>query len=188
MTVQSPAIVADARLSHALSCWQRWRQGQEWPTRADIDPADLRLLLANLFVVEAVDGGDRFRYALAGKTVRDTLGFELSGQYLEDLFHGETLDRAMANYRTVLAGLGHYSVQRWLQRGRPIIRFRRLLLPLASDRSHIDGILGFALYDHLPDHDGKPVDHFHDPVTIETEQEAPLALGPPRDRQTAWPG
>lgn len=179
MSDQAPRIVADARLSHALSCWQRWRRDSDWPTRADIDPDELRLLLPNLYVVAAVDGGRRFRYMLAGAVVRNTLGFELSGRYLEDLFQGDALARNAAAYRMVIGGYGHLAVQLWEQRGRPIIRFRRLLLPLADDRRHIDGVLGFALYDHLPGHDGKPVDHLRDPVTIMPEQESEFDLRAP---------
>lgn len=171
MSDQAPQTVTDARLSHALSCWRHWRHGHDWPTRADIDADELRLLLPNLFVAEAVDGGRRFRYALAGATVRNTLGFELTGRHFDELFQGDILARNEAAYRAVIAGHGHYAVQLWMQRGRPVIRFRRLLLPLASDRQRIDGVLGFALYDHLPDYDGKPIDHLRDPVTIVPEQE-----------------
>ncbi|MFC3675249.1 PAS domain-containing protein [Ferrovibrio xuzhouensis] len=179
MSEQTPQTVTDARLSHALSCWQHWRCNHDWPTRADIDSDELRLLLPNLYVVEAVDGGRRFRYVLAGATIRNTLHFELSGRYFDELFQGDILERNMAAYHAVIGGRGEYAIQRWEQRGRPVIRFRRLLLPLASDRQCIDGVLGFALYDLLPDHDGKPIDHIHDPVTIVPEQEAILDLNPP---------
>lgn len=176
MSEQRPQTVADARLSHALSCWQRWRRDRDWPTRADIDPDQLRLLLPNIFIVEAIDGGRRFRYVLAGATVRNTLGFELSGCYVDELFSGEQLARGEAAYHLALGGQGHSAVQRWMQHGQPVIRFRRLLLPLASDRQHIDTILGFALYDRLSGNEHQPIDHIRDPVTIETEQETLLDL------------
>ena len=179
MSDHAPRIVTDVRLSHALSCWQRWRQGTDWPCRGDIDPDELHLLLPNLFVVEAVDGGRRFRYVLTGTTIRNTLHFELSGRYFDELFQGDILARNEAAYRSVIGGHGHYATQVWSQHGRPVIRFRRLLLPLASDRLHIDGVLGFALYDHLPGHDGKPIDHIHDPVTITVEEECPIDLAAP---------
>src|SRR3546814_7474632 len=92
---------------------------------------------------------------------------------------GDILARNEAAYRAVIGGRGEYAIQRWEQRGRPVIRFRRLLLPLASDRRRIDGVLGFALYDLLPDHDGKPIDHIHDPVTIVPEQETILDMNLP---------
>lgn len=174
----SPQAVDDARLAHVLSCWQRWRGANLWPARDDIDPADLRQLLPNLFMVEAVDGGARFRYILSGVTVRQQLGFELSGRYLDETFSGAQLERAAHAYRTVIAGHGHYALQHWSQRDRPIMQFRRLLLPVAVDRIRIDLVLGFALYDPLKGHDGEPIDHLHDPVTVTTIEEKAIPLAP----------
>jgi hypothetical protein len=176
MNATAPQHVEDARLAHALSCWQHWRGPNLWPARDDIDPSDLRQILPNLFMVEAIDGGARFRYILSGATVRQQLGFELSGRYLDDTFTGAQLERALANYRTVTSGYGHYALQHWSQRGRPIMQFRRLLLPIAADRIRIDLVLGFALYDPLEGHDGKPIDHLHDPVTVTTIEERAIHL------------
>jgi hypothetical protein len=177
MTAAPKQHMEDARLAHVLSCWQRWRGANLWPARDDIDPADLRQILPNLFLVEAVDDGARFRYILSGAAVRQQLGFELSGRYLDDTFAGVQLERITANYRTVISGYGHYALQHWSQRDRPVMQYRRLLLPMAADRSRIDLVLGFALYDPLDGHDGQPIDHIRDPVTttVVTEKTIDLA-------------
>lgn len=177
MTAAPQKHVEDARLAHVLSCWQRWRGVNLWPARDDIDPSDLRQILPNLFMVEAIDGGARFRYILSGATVRQQLGFELSGRYLDDTFSGVQLDRATANYRVVISGCGHYALQHWSQRGHPVMQFRRLLLPMAADRVHADLVLGFALYDPLEDHDGQPIDHLRDPVAVMPIEERVIDLG-----------
>jgi hypothetical protein len=166
----------DARLAHVLSCWRRWRGSKLWPAREDIDPDDLRQILPNLFMVEAVDGGTRFRYILSGTTVRQQLGFELSGRYLDDTFTGLQLERAVADYRSVISGYGHYALQHWSQRGQTIMQFRRLLLPIAADRMRIDLVLGFALYDPREGHDGEPIDHLRDPVTVTTIEAKTIPL------------
>ncbi|MEK9971035.1 MAG: PAS domain-containing protein [Ferrovibrio sp.] len=168
--------VDDARLAHVLSCWRRWRAQNPWPARDDIDPSDLRQILPNLFLVEPVNDGERFRYILSGAAVRQQLGFELSGRYLDDTFIGVQLERIVASYRTVISGHGHYALQLWSQRGRPIMHYRRLLLPMAANHIHIDLVLGFALYDPLEGHDGKPIDHLRDPVTINTVDERIIDL------------
>lgn len=173
----APQGVDDARLAHVLSCWQRWRGVNLWPARDDIDPTDLRQILPHLFLVEAADGGARFRYILSGATVRQQLGFELSGRYLDDIFTGVQLERATVDYRTVISGHGHYALQHWSQRGRPIMQFRRLLLPMAADRNRIDLVLGYALYDPLEDHDGQPIDHIRDPVTVTAIEQRVIDLG-----------
>lgn len=176
MNASPQQLVDDARLSHVLSCWQRWRGSQLWPARDDIDPLDLKQLLPNIFMVQVVDDGERFRYVLTGIAVREQLGFELSEKHLDEIFTGEQLKRVTRNYQTVIAGAGHYVSQLWTQRKRPIMQFRRLLLPMASDRTRIDTVLGFALYDRLAGHDGRPIDHMHDPVAAEVLNEATFDL------------
>ena len=176
MNATPQQLVDDARLSHVLSCWQRWRGLQLWPARDDIDPFDLKQLLPNIFMVEAIEDGARFRYVLSGAAVRQQLDFELSNRHLDEIFTGEQLARITANYRTVLSGYGHYVLQHWSQRGRPVMQFRRLLLPMAADRTRIDLVLGFALYDRLEGHDGRPIDHLHDPVTTSVVSENVLDL------------
>ena len=168
--------VEDARLAHVVSCWQRWRGPNLWPARDDIDPFDLRQILPHLFLVEALDGGARFRFILSGAAVRQQLGFELSGRYLDDTFTGAQRKHIIANYRAVISGHGHYTMQTWSQRGRPVMQFRRLLLPMAADRIRIDLVLGFALYDPLEGHDGQPIDHLRDPVTITPVEEKMIDL------------
>jgi hypothetical protein len=175
MTAAPQQHVEDARLAHVLSCWQRWRGSNLWPARNDIDPDDLRQILPNLFMVEAIDGGERFRYILSGATVRQQLGFELSGRYLDDTFTGAQLERATADYRTVISGGGLYTLQIWSQRGRPVMQYRRLLLPMAADHMHINLVLGFALYDPLQNH-SEPIDHLRDPVTMEVIDEKTIPL------------
>lgn len=176
MKTSPQQLVDDARLSHVLSCWQRWRGSQLWPARDDIDPLDLKQLLPNIFIVGAAKDGTRFRYLLTGVAVREQLGFELSEKYFDEIFTGDQLRRITGHYQAVIAGAGHYVVQLWTQRKRPIMQFRRLLLPMATDRTRIDTVLGFALYDRLAGHDGRPIDHMHDPVTTEILNEATFDL------------
>lgn len=174
MTAAPRQLVDDARLSHVLSCWQRWRGSRRWPARDDIDPLDLKQLLPNIFLI-AVEG-NRLRYVLSGKAVREENGLELSNRYLDEMYTGAQFQRVDSNYRTVLSGKGHHVLQRWSQRNRPVMEFRRLLLPMATDHQHIDGVLGFGLYDRLEGHDGQPINHAHDPVTTTVLREDILPL------------
>ncbi|MFN3401551.1 MAG: hypothetical protein ACK4Z4_14530, partial [Ferrovibrio sp.] len=68
------------------------------------------------------------------------------------------------------------TLQTWSQRGRPVMRYRRLLLPMAADHMRIDMVLGFALYDPLEGHDGEPIDHIRDPVTMTVLTEKTIEL------------
>lgn len=181
MIMPTAGLKDDARLSYALSAWHRWRGAKRWPARTDIDPLDFRKLLPNLFLVEVSPDGKRFRYTLSGETVRQNLGFELSGLYLEDLFHDDQLKSIEASYRrVVMGGQAQYMMQHWDRRGQLVMQYRRLLLPLAGkDETQIGLILGVALYDPMAGHDGQPIDHITDPVTITIVAEQPIPLDDP---------
>jgi len=182
MIMPSSDLKDDARLSYMLSAWHRWRGPKRWPGRADIDPADFRKLLPNLFMVEVEGTGAqrRFRFILSGETVRQNLGFELGSRYLEDLFHDDQLVRIRASYQHVLTGHAHYVLQHWSRRKRLLMQFRRLLLPLAGARDDEIGlILGFALYDRMDSQNADPIDHITDPVTVDIITEQTIALDDP---------
>lgn len=179
MIMPTADLKDDARLSYLLTAWHRWRGAKRWPARSDIDPIDFRKILPNVFIVEATPDRKRFRFILSGETVRQNLGFELGSRYLEDLFHDDQLARIKASYEQVLAGDAHYVLQHWSRRGKALMQFRRLLLPLTGERDdRVDLILGFALYDRMDGHDNNPIDHITDPVTVTivTEQSIPLGL------------
>jgi hypothetical protein len=170
----------DARLSYMLTAWHRWRGNKRWPTRADIDPVDFRQLLPNLFIVEVTPERNRFRFILSGETVRQNLGFELGSRYLEDLFHDDQLARIEASYRSVLDGNAHFVLQHWSRRGKLLMQFRRLLLPLAGENpDRVDLILGFALYDRMDAQDRDPIDHITDPVSVAVISEQAIPLDRP---------
>lgn len=181
MIMPPPRLQDDARLSYALNSWYRWRGNKRLPGRADINADDFRRLLPNIYLLErAADG--RWRFILSGATVRNHLGFELSGRYLEDLFDAEQLDRTKKAYDAVLRGNADYMLQTWSRQGRPVMQFRRLLLPLASDSGdEVALIMGIAFYDPLAGHDGNPINHLSDPVdiAIQTEEIIPLAMDAP---------
>lgn len=180
MIMPSADLKDDARLSYLLTAWHRWRGAKRWPSRSDIDPIDFRKILSNVFIVETTPDRKRFRFILSGETVRQNLGFELGSRYLEDLFHDDQLVRIEASYRSVLNGDAHYVLQHWSRRGKPLMQFRRLLLPLTGEQDdRVDLILGFALYDRVDGNDRDPIDHITDPVTVTIVTEQPIPLDDP---------
>ncbi len=65
--------------------WDRLRGERVAPTRADIDPADLRGFLADVFMLDAHPWQEG-RIRLAGTRVCALFGYELKGQRLPDLW------------------------------------------------------------------------------------------------------
>jgi len=77
----------DARLRRLHDYWLGKRDGRALPTRADIDPVELRLLLAYVFLVDVIAGRPRdYRFRLAGTHIRDFAGMEVTGKRIPEVF------------------------------------------------------------------------------------------------------
>jgi hypothetical protein len=107
-----------------------------YPTRADIQPAELRRLLPSLSLIDVVtdDGGERLRMRLAGTRLRDYFGVELTGHYLDEYDFGDQTGYWDAAYHEVVrAGRpaqGVIPLTAWLR------------LPLANEEGRIVMVFG----------------------------------------------
>jgi hypothetical protein len=66
----------DPVLRAALDYWRMKRGVRVMPQRRDIEPAELREVLAHLQITEVIGGGSRFRYRLVGTAIVQAFGAE----------------------------------------------------------------------------------------------------------------
>ena len=81
----------------------RWWLGRctgDIPDRADLDPADLKPLLPNLFVVDVEHDPFRIRYRLVGTRATEVTGYDITGHYLDDLLPADASEPWVEHYRT----------------------------------------------------------------------------------------
>lgn len=83
-----------------LHRWWRERCAGDIPDRADLDPADLKPLLPNLFIVEVEHDPFRLRYRLVGSRATEVTGHGITGRYLDNLLPANTDEPWIENYRT----------------------------------------------------------------------------------------
>ncbi len=123
--------------------WLRLKAGRLPPPRERLDPLALRHLLPEIFVIEVDRVAQRFRYRLAGAEVEHMMQAKLHGRWLDEAVISplrEFFDEAFciaAFERKV-----QYRKNTLHLAGRPYIRYARLLLPLSTDGSTIDHLLG----------------------------------------------
>lgn len=124
--------------------WRAKAAGGRYPTRADIQPSELRRLLPCLSILEVV-GGDtlRLKVRLAGTRLRDYLGVEITGHHLDEYDLGDQTEYWDAVYREVILGgrpaQGVVPLTPWRQ---PDIFQFWLRLPLMNDEGSIVMVLG----------------------------------------------
>ncbi|MFC3675159.1 PAS domain-containing protein [Ferrovibrio xuzhouensis] len=139
-----PEGIEDSRLQRLAAYWDSCRAGRAMPARADIDPLDMGYILGNLALVEVRHGGPRlrFRFRLFGVNLVEDVGFDPTGQDLEQYPRREMGEILRISYTEVA------------ETGRPFRRRRHrlvmdgrlfenesLLLPLSDDGRRVDMLL-----------------------------------------------
>jgi hypothetical protein len=83
-----------------LHRWWLDRRAGDIPDRADLDPADLKPLLPNLFVVDVEHDPFRIRYRLVGTRATEVTGYDITGHYLDNLLAADAGEPWVEHYRT----------------------------------------------------------------------------------------
>jgi hypothetical protein len=142
----------DRRWAVLLDYWIRLAERlSRLPKRAEVDPLELPVeLLPNIFLMDVVrqaDAAPRFRFRLLGTAItarervrpgqylddyRDDIPEEMTQQYLD------CLERRVRIRSTNLA---------WDHPTKEFIAYHVLLLPLSSDGTEVDALLGLAIYE-----------------------------------------
>lgn len=71
-------------LAALLRYWSSLRRQQALPLADTIDPLAMRRALGYVMLVDAVEGGQDFRYRLFGSAVAAVSGFDMTGRLLSD--------------------------------------------------------------------------------------------------------
>lgn len=132
-----------ATLAEMRGYWQALRRNGALPRRSVIDPRGMAGALAGAFLVERIAPGIA-RLRVAGRQIGDLLGMEGAGLPLSALFAplarprlAEALEACLTTPATLDLRLGSDSGI-----GRPRLRARMLLLPVASDFGRGEMALG----------------------------------------------
>lgn len=132
-----------APLAQLRAYWEGLRRGDALPARADINPAGISGALAAAFLVERIGPGVA-RLRIAGMTFTHLLGMEARGMPLSALFDpmararlATLTDQCFLRPAVLEADLGCETGL-----GRPPLRGRLLMLPLAGDGGRGEMALG----------------------------------------------
>jgi len=80
--------------------WDKLRRGRPAPERVEVDPAAVRHILADTFMLEA-DASETFPFRLSGTRINALFDTELKGRSFIDLWRGEK-DASMADNMAAL--------------------------------------------------------------------------------------
>ena len=145
--------IQNGKLKQLLKYWTTISPDHRLPARTNIDPIQIPALLPNVMLVDVEQPATRFRFRLVGSAIVKLLGKDCKGSYVDEirLSDEEDLEDILADYLAVLTTSAPICKRRSVMTAdnRQFL-YERLLLPLASDGTMIDCLLGGVYFEEQP--------------------------------------
>jgi hypothetical protein len=137
------AAPVDPILVRLFNYWQSKRGSRLMPSRADIDPTELRSLVYNVMLYDVIEPGRLYRIRLVGQAIVDFVGANNTGKMAADTMPPEAARRMIEILSSVVtnraprfrAGLAYW------HRDKSYRKFEACFLPLSPDDLTVDKIL-----------------------------------------------
>jgi hypothetical protein len=141
------AAIEDASLLAVAEHWNSARGGRQMPAWKDIDPAAIGQYLPIIWAWRYEKPLQTFVGRLAGEEIIAVLGNSIRGRPIEECFPAGAHEMVRARYMTVIDGpeLMH-SYGTVFRHAGGEGRGERIVLPLAEDGVHGDGVIGATVY------------------------------------------
>jgi hypothetical protein len=126
-------------------------RGRRMPSRADIDPAEIKHLLPIVLLTDVIgdEAEPRFRYRLAGTEIVRRFGRELTGHGVEEMLKGDYGRSVVAVYKAVVQErVPIYSRTRVAVHSGEKVGSDRLMLPLSADGERVNMVFTGQIFDH----------------------------------------
>ena len=150
--------VTSEKLRTVYTIWKSLAAGRIGPRRAELTPVQLRSAISWAFTVEAIDGGEDFRFGFAGDRLMQFLERRcasptVAGMRGEHFFNqaDDLFRKCITSGKPLVSGPKptHY-------KGREHLERQVLLLPLSEDGVTVTGLLGAFDTWQLGTHPHKP--------------------------------
>lgn len=134
--------IAHPKIRRIHDYWLAKRAGRPMPSRADIDPLELKDCLGNLCLVEVIgDAPPRFRYRLDGSNLALATGFDMTGKFLDQMPDERYRSFVTAIYLRVLEAKAPVFVANQEDWKGYDLDVSSVTLPLSNDGARVDTIL-----------------------------------------------
>jgi hypothetical protein len=148
--VVNPGTIENVNLDALRSYWREKRNGRELPSRADIDPLELKQHLGNLYLIDVFPDHADFRYRLLGTRITERYGRDSTGKTVSEVYRRTdpaTCEWLIALYATVARARVPVRASAPLRAvNKEHLSFDAIYLPLSGDGKTVDMILGEVLF------------------------------------------
>lgn len=122
--------------------WDEKRGDRAMPSRADLDPIEMKRWLPGIIIVDVLENPRRLVYRLVGSRSVALRQADVTGKTVAEAYHGTSLGDVLENYRLVIDE--HRVVYDAEQKpsGSGLLKdSETLLLPLSSDGIKVDKVI-----------------------------------------------
>jgi hypothetical protein len=143
--------ISNPNLRRLYQYWLERRGDRKWPTRADIDPVEMRFILGNLILAEVLpETPPRYRIRLHGTTLTRRVGYDLTGKMLDDMPVPEFRNLSRRSFNKVVrTGAPLHVVADRMVDDR-MQHYEAMLMPLSNSGTRVDMLLIGLVYDGDP--------------------------------------
>ncbi len=125
--------------------WHSLRGGRPVPSRRDFEPTEAKIFLPHLFLLDVVRPEMRFRGRLVGTMIVQSIGFDYTGKYLDEVISEPYNTQLHADLAEVAeTGVLHYRIKKMEWNDRSFNTYHRLYLPMTVDTERIEIVVGIA--------------------------------------------
>ncbi len=145
------ATIKSSKLRSIALHWNAARGAKRMPGWRDIDPTAIAPYLNIIWSWKYDRRSDSFTGRIAGDDIIQVFGENLRGKRMKDFFAGKHYDMVFARHKRVVTepAFVHGSGQVFIHAQRYGLG-ERIIMPLAADGVHGDGILGATIYSTNP--------------------------------------
>lgn len=141
-------LPADLRV--LFEYWRSKRAGRKMPSRADLDPAELKKLLPSMILVDVVyddTGKADFIYRLLGTREVEIRGDNPTGKRVAEAYFGPSPENVLGCYNTVVDRCRPYlDDEYYLRDGDYYADEANIFLPLSNDGERVTMVLVYTAY------------------------------------------
>ena len=130
--------------------WDSKRKGRSMPSRADLDPIEMKTFLSSIILVDVEHDPLKFNYRLVGTKEVDARGFDPTGRSVSEGVFGTSVEDVLTNYRLVSEKKCPVYDQEGIPSDvSPLCQGDAILLPLSDDDETVNMVVAFTDYINL---------------------------------------
>lgn len=140
-------VCRDPLLLELHRYWDSKRNGRRFPSRRDIDPAEIPRYLGNVFLIDVSHEPLRLRYRLLGTRITDVMRRDSTGKFYDEIYAPDLLEAIYRSFHWMFEngqplrthGENYYP-------DRNFYTYEALNLPLSANSETIDMVFGGLVF------------------------------------------